>query len=449
VLLTNKPWDNIGEGQLTLKGERNLKVYVISMNGKPLMPTNPAKARHLLRDGKANVVNREPFTIQLNYPCGTAIQPITLGVDSGSKVVGLSAVTDDEEIYVAEVQLRSDVTDNISTRRQLRRSRRNRKTRYRQSRFNNRKRDVGWLSPTINQKINTHMNVVADVHKILPITKIIVETASFDIQKIKNQEIKGKEYQLGEQFNFWNVREYVLFRDNHECQHCCGKSKDKILNVHHIESRKTGGNAPNNLITLCETCHRKYHNGDIILKVKRGDSFRDSAFMGIMRWTLYDKLKGQYSNVSMTYGYITKNTRIYHGLPKGHRIDALCITGYPMVKQSDVWYLRKATRRHNRKLHKTTILKGSYRKANQSTKYVFGFQLFDKVFCKGEIGFIFGRRNSGYFDIRKLNGDKLYKSVSYKNLKLIKKRETILTERKVNIASLSTPKEGAFAISCG
>ena len=105
---------------------------------------------------------------------------------------------------------------------------------------------------------------MANVCKILPINQIIVETASFDIQKIKNPEIQGIEYQQGEQMDFWNVREYVFFRDGHTCQCCKGRSRDKILNVHHIESRKTGGNAPNNLSTLCETCHKGYHNGTVI-----------------------------------------------------------------------------------------------------------------------------------------------------------------------------------------
>lgn len=120
-----------------------------------------------------------------------------------------------------------------------------------------------------------------------------METANFDIQKIKNPQISGTEYQQGEMLHFWNVREYVLFRDGHVCQCCKGKSKDNILNVHHIKTRQTGGNAPNNLVTLCETCHRKYHKGEIELSktIKRGRSFKDAAFMGIMRWGFYDELK--------------------------------------------------------------------------------------------------------------------------------------------------------------
>lgn len=210
-------------------------------------------------------------------------------------------------------------SQRYATRRQLRRSRRSRKTRYRPARFDNRKRKEGWLAPSIRQKIGSHLTVVANVCKILPINQIIVETASFDIQKIKNPDIQGTEYQQGEQMDFWNVREYVFFRDGHTCQCCKGRSKDKILNVHHIESRKIGGNAPNNLITLCETCHKGYHNGTVILpkNIKRGMQFKDAAFMGIMRWAFYNALKEQYEPaipVSMTYGYLTKNTRIEHGL---------------------------------------------------------------------------------------------------------------------------------------
>ena len=173
-----------------------------------------------------------------------------------------------------------------------------------------------------------------------------METASFDIQKIKNPEIQGVEYQRGEQMDFWNVREYVLFRDGHICQCCKGKKKDPVLNVHHIESRKSGGDAPNNLITLCETCHKGYHNGTIKLptKIKRGMKFKDAAFMGIMRWTFYNTLKENYEPdipVSMTYGYLTKNTRIQHNLPKGHHIDARCISGNPGAKSDGVYYYQK------------------------------------------------------------------------------------------------------------
>ena len=126
-------------------------VYVLNVDGKPLMPCKPAKARHLLRDGKAKVVKREPFTIKLLFECDNITQPITLGVDAGSKHIGVSASTEKKEVYSVDVELRNDVVELISTRKQNRRTRRSR-LRYRKPRFNNRKKDDKWLAPSVEQK---------------------------------------------------------------------------------------------------------------------------------------------------------------------------------------------------------------------------------------------------------------------------------------------------------
>lgn len=351
-------------------------------------------------------------------------------------MLGVSATTAKEELYSAEVQLRNDIVDLLSIKRQYRRTKRNR-LRYRKARWQNRKKDKGWLAPSIQHKINSHLRVVSEVHKILPVSKIIVEIASFDIQKIKNPEIEGASYQSGEQLGFWNIREYVLFRDGHKCQHCMGKSKDNILNVHHIERRKVGGDAPDNLITLCETCHKKYHKDEIHLKVKRGQTFRDAVFMGIMRWVFYENLKIIYPNVNITYGYITKSTRIRNELPKEHRVDALCITGNPNVKRSDAWYYQKFVRKNNRSLHKANLLKGGKRKASKAPYLVHDYRLFDKVFSESKEWFVFGRRTSGYFDLRDLNGNKLNKgSYSCKKIKLLELGRSLLTERRQAIPPL-------------
>ncbi|MBR0256725.1 MAG: HNH endonuclease, partial [Synergistaceae bacterium] len=236
-------------------------------------------------------------------------KPLTLGVDAGSKHIGVSVSTKQKELYSAEIALRTDIVDLISSRRELRQVRRNRKTRYHPARFDNRKTPEGWLAPSVLNRINAHLSVIEKVCRILPVSKIIVETASFGIQKINNPAIHGAEYQQGKQLGFWNIREYVLFRDGHICQHCKGKSGDKILNVHHIESHKTGGNEPNNLITLCETCHKAYHAGKFELEQQRGQHLKDATFMGIMRWALLDKLREIYPDVQNTYGYLTKNSR--------------------------------------------------------------------------------------------------------------------------------------------
>lgn len=408
-------------------------VYILGKDGQPLMPTvRYGKVRRLLKSNKAKVIRKCPFTIQLLYDSTTYTQEIALGVDSGSKHIGISATTKDKVLFEANVTLRTDIVDKISTRREMRKNRRNRKTRYRKPRFNNRKRKDGWLAPSVQQKIESHLTIIRKVHEILPISNIIVEVASFDIQKIKNPKISGTDYQQGEQLNFWNIREYVLFRDGHTCQCCKGKSKDKILNVHHIESRKTGGNAPNNLITLCETCHKGYHKGTIKLPktIKRGMSFKDATFMGIMRWAFYNKLKEIYPNVSLTYGCITKNTRIENNLSKDHYIDARCISGNPTaISNGEVFYYRKV-RCHNRQIHKAKILKGGIKKRNQAPYEVMGFRLYDKVSWNGTKCFIFGRRSTGRMDLRLLDGTKVNASVNYKNLSLLNKRGNYLVEQR-------------------
>lgn len=417
-------------------------VYVISKNGKPIMPTeNHAKVRLLLKRGKAKVVKRTPFTIQLLSTSKTYKQDITLGVDAGSKHVGLSATTSKQELFVAELQPRNDVVELLSTRRELRRSRRNRKTHYRKARFLNRvhSKHKGWLAPSVEVKIWNHIQGVNLVNKILPITKIIVETAEFDLQRLKaTQEGKpipvGKDYQLGEQYNFYNTRQYILHRDGYRCVCCGAKSTDKKgvkFHIHHLESRKVGGNAPNNLITFCETCHKLYHAGklEIPIKKRKIKSMRDATFMGIMRKTLMERLRNMFHSIEIkeTMGYITKYWRERKNIEKSHTSDAFVIAKNLDAKRLDKSLLIIPKRQHNRQIHKCTINKGGNRKLNQTPKYVFGYKLFDKVLCLGQEGFIFARRSSGYFDIRKLNGEKIHAGISYKKIKLLEKRKSILT----------------------
>lgn len=403
-------------------------VYVQDIDGKPMMPTTRhGKVGRLLKANKATVVNLCPFTIQLTYKSTDHKQPVTLGIDAGAKHIGFSATTEKEELFACETILRTDIVDLLSTRSQNRRTRRSR-LRYRKPKFNNRvfSKKKGWVAPSVKQRIDSHLNEVNEIHKILPITKIVIEAAQFDTHKMKNPNISGIDYQNGEQLGFWNVREYVLFRDGHKCSYCKGKSKDLILNIHHIESRKTGGDSPSNLITLCETCHKEYHKGNIDLKVRRGKSLCGAAIMGIMKWRLYDELKSRYSNVSMTFGYITKYNRIKYGIEKSHTSDAFVISKNFNAKRIEYQYLKRLVRRHNRQIHKMKILKGGKKKNNQAPFEVFGFRLFDKVLYNNEINFIYGRRKSGNFNIRDFNGENP-KDVSYKKLKLIRgKRHPII-----------------------
>lgn len=385
------------------------------------MPTERSgKVRRMLRDGLAVVVRREPFTIQLLYETDNITQSVTLGVDAGTAHVGLSATTENRELFSAEVQLRTDIVKLLSQRREARRTRRSRKTRYRKPRFDNRRRREDWFAPSVEQHIQSHLALIAKVHSILPITETVIEVAQFDTQFLKNPDIYGEQYQQGEQMGFWNTREYVLARDNHECQCCHGKSKDRILNVHHIESRLTGGNSPDNLVTLCETCHDAYHRGEVELKLKRNfQSLRDAAVMSIMRWAVYNRTKALYNNVHLTYGYITKHTRITNKLEKSHAVDARCISGHPLAEHcSEQWQMRQR-RRHNRQIHKANTLSGGRRKLNQAPYLVRGFRLFDKVKYNKTECFVFGRRQRGNFNVRLIDGTTVHTDVNCQKLYFI------------------------------
>lgn len=181
--------------------------------------------------------------------------------------------------------------------------------------------------------------------------------------------------------------------------------------------------------------NNNYHNGKLKKEFKRQQSFRDATFMGIMRKTLLHRLRWLYPNVSETFGYITKNARITNNLPKEHRVDAFCITGNLQAKRLDDYYYIKQVRKHNRQIHKANILKGGKKKLNQSPYLVKGFRLFDKVKYNNQECFIFGRRATGYFDLRKLDGTVIHRSASYKKLKLIQSRNTWLIEKMVGRSS--------------
>jgi hypothetical protein len=409
---------NNPEAALTPKGERNLRVFVLNKRGEPLMPTTPRKARLLLKEGKARVVNRTPFTIQLKIVTGESKQDMTLGVDSGFQHVGLSVVTDKEEVFSADVSLRTDIVKLLSNRRMYRKNRRYRKTWYRKIRFLNRvkSKHKGWLSPSIQHKLDSHKKLIEMVKAILPITRTVIEVATFNIKRIKNPNIFGEEYQKGDQYGFWNVREYVLHRDGHRCQSQKCERKDSVLNVHHIESSRTGGDRPDNLITLCETCHNRHHRGQLKINIKPSKGFRTETFMSMVRWRLI-----QETGASHTFGYITKSARITLGLAKTHINDAFVIAGGLRHKRGTS-LIFKQVRKCNRKLFKGA--RSHVR--NTAAREVFGFRRFDKVRVGEQDGFVFGRRNSGQFAIRSILGEKISNSISWRKLDLLERARTFL-----------------------
>ena len=427
-------------------------VYVLNRYGEPLMPTTRyGRVRRLLSKGLAVVADYRPFTLQLTYDTPNGVQEVSLGVDAGTKHVGFSATTKKKALFEAELLLRSDIVAKLATRREFRRARRNRKTRYRKKRFLNRtaSKKPGWLAPSVRQKVDCHVHWISRICNFLPIRKITVETAQFDTQLLKAQEQglplpQGTDYQKGEQLGLWNVREYVLYRDGHKCRCCKGKSKDSKLNVHHIESRKTGGDAPNNLITLCSECHAKYHRGEIDLPkaARRGDSLRDAAQMGIMRKALFNQLKEEIDAeipCYETYGYITKRIRSKYGLLKDHAIDARCISGNPCACSDGEYLIIRKLRANNRQLHRATIFPGGKRRNNQAPREVRGFRLMDSVEYAYRDCFLSGRRMSGSFSVADITGKVLADSVSYRKLTLKHHNNTYIMEE---AALLSPTKDG-------
>lgn len=330
---------------LSGKREQNLRVSVLNMRREPIMPTSQAKAKHLVRDGKAKVIQRNPFTIQLKYPTGEAKQYIILGIDAGYSMIGFSAITKKRELICGEVKLRKNISKLLEQKKNYRRTRRN-KLWHRPPRFANRGRAKGWLPPTIRHKLDSHIRIVEEMKRFLPITKVVVEVANFDIAKIKNPLIKGKEYQQGEQLGFWNVREYVLHRDNHSCQHCSGKKKDKVLQVHHINGRKEGAtDKPDELLTVCKKCHDEHHEGIDIISNKAIRQFKPESFMSTIHWKLVNILNCEY-----TFGYITKHNRIKHGIEKSHVNDAFIIAGGSQELIRSIPLSVKQVRRNNRSI---------------------------------------------------------------------------------------------------
>jgi len=407
-------------------------VFVISKDGKPLMPTKRyGKVRRLLKQKLARVVKREPFTIQLLYDTTDYTQDVVVGIDIGSKTVGVSAVTKKEELFSAEVILRTDIKDLLLERREYRRHRRYRKRRYRKARFLNRRRPEGWLPPSIKWKVEAHVRIIKFLSKILPISKVIVEIAPFDTQKIANPDIKGTEYQEGPQKGFWDVREYCLWRAEYKSEI---SGKKGVLEVHHIIPRSKGGtDNPSNLIVLTTEEHEAIHEGKLKIpksKLEKIKILKDASHVSTVGWFIVNKLKENQYNVKITYGSVTKAKRVEMELEKSHRNDAFVIAGgNGNIKRTNRWYVGKFFRRQNRSLHKANPIKGGRRPVN-TIKQAYGFRRFDKVEYQGKAYLILGLRSSGYFSIGSVTGEKIYDSVKYNKLRLLESIKTLMFERK-------------------
>ena len=333
---------------------KTMKVLVINRRGQPLMPTTPRKARILLASGKAHIAGRDPFTVQLVHGSSGYKQPVSLGIDAGYKHVGFSACTAKEELLGGEIELLNGISERITERRKYRKIRRNR-LRYRVKRIKNRRLLKGWLAPSIQHKLNTHLQIVKRIKSRLPVTKITVETTKFDIQKIKNFEIQGEQYQQGEQLGYKNLTDYIRHRDDYKCQNidCTNKNVEKILQIHHLGYWKNPpdrSNKPSNLITLCDKCHNSpnHKKGKLLYgwepKLK---PFKAETFMSI----IYQKIR-ETLGAEQALGYETSFKRQELGLTKSHHNDAFIIAGGYTQQRVNKPLIFEQIKRHRRSLER-------------------------------------------------------------------------------------------------
>jgi 5-methylcytosine-specific restriction endonuclease McrA len=422
-------------------------IYVQNSQGQPLMPTRRHnKVWYWLRKGLAHVVSREPFTVQLCFETSPYTQPVTVGVDTGSKVVGVAATTNGEVVYQAEVHLRTNITDKLTQRRQYRRTRRSRKTRYRSARWANRRRPDGWLTPSIRSKCNATIKAVRFVASLLPVKQVNVEIAGFDTQKMQAPKISGISYQQGE-LHGYQVREYLLAKWKRRCAYC-GATGIALQVEHLVPIARGGSSRVSNLTLACDPCNKRKGTqtacefGFPAIQAKARQPLKDAAHVSALKTSLVQNLQAHFgtSQVSITYGYETKYQRIQVlTLPKSHTNDAIaiaCSLGEVVTPLETVYQIR-------------CLARGQYQRFNGfhsehkclSSRKVCGFKLYELVKAKGEVGYIAGRREKGAFVIKDLtSGKKVAEVIPRKLRRLARPTQGRMITRQ--LTPLSIGKEG-------
>ena len=440
------------------------KVFVIGSTGKRLMPTTPRKARLLLKEGKVSVYQKQPFTIQLNYKTGGAVQGGSINLDTGEQHLGFAIIRDNVVLYKSEVELRKSMEKKILlvTRKEYRRGRRYRKVRYRHLKFKHKTirrfdnvskkwkkvpksftsdRPEGWLPPTIQSKVDHHINWINRFKDVLPDTfEIKIEVARFDVQKIQNPDIEGIDYQRGRLYQYENIKAYVLAKYNYTCPICGHKfDKEHKARLHHSSFRSKGAtDNPDEFIPICDKCHTdKNHQPDEVLdklrKANKRKEYREPVFMNIVA----KRLRTAFPKAHFTYGNITNADRKCLGLPKTHANDAIAIgigNKYDKVIDTDNTVYFKQVRKKKRSLHEANPRKGRKapnREAKRNCKNVKSvtvkkktYNLYDKILFNGQTGYISGFTGELVYVIDFEGNylsypDKKYKQVNCSDLKML------------------------------
>jgi RRXRR protein/HNH endonuclease len=407
-----------------------MMVYVQNQNGKWLMPCKPAKARKLLRDGKARVMGRCPFAIKLLWDCEEHTQEVTLGIDKGSHVTGFSCTGKGQILLSGEIRHRLDVKEKIDARRTNRKNRRARKW-YRPARFLNRasSKRSGRLPPSIKTNVEEVIRVVRQIP--LPISSTVIEDVQVDIARLNNPTLRGSQYQDPTRLDE-NLRIACLLRDGYTCQNC-GKKQGR-LEAHHLIYRGQGGkDSLTNLLTLCEACHKKVHEGKVTLKVTGVSGHLDQIAQRTMQGKayLYARL-GATVPPSTLFGYQTATLRKARNLPKAHDADALCLatygTGEIVPYDREHFYVVTFRPRRTRRHYHDLPRKGQGRVKYQVNDELGGFCKGDMVRVKGkyskQINSIY---SNGYLAFKRVKGEP--NQAQPKDCQLLERACTMLWEK--------------------
>ena len=320
-----------------------MKVFVLDKDHKPLMPCGPARARKLLKAGRARVHKLQPFTIRIvdRSLADSVVQKVVVKVDPGSKETGIAVVREDEEethhaLYFINLKHRgAAIRDALTSRRQLRRGRRSRNLRYRAPRFLNRSKPKGWLPPSLQHRVDTTLSWVNRLRRLAPVSGIAQELVKFDTQLMQNPDISGVEYQQGELAGY-ELKEYLLEKFGRRCVYCAKSGVP--LNVEHIVPKARGGsNRLSNLAIACVECNQKkgakpieeFLKGkpELLARVRKQlkTPLRDAASVNATRWALFEALRATGLPIRTGSGALTKFNRHCFGVPKEHWFDALCV----------------------------------------------------------------------------------------------------------------------------
>ncbi len=422
-----------------------MAVFVLDHHKKPLMPCSEKRARLLLERGRARVHRRVPFVIRLvdRKQPDCALQPLRLKIDAGSKVTGMALVQDKKNSTVSVINLFElahrghAIRDALTARRAMRRRRRG-NLRYRSPRFLNRKKDNGWLAPSLRHRIDTTMSWVNRFRRWTPLAAISSELVRFDMQSMTDSDIQGAEYQQGTLFGY-EVREYLLEKWQRKCAYC--DAVNTPLNIDHMEPRSRGGsNRVSNLVLSCIPCNQnkgvqsvtefvkdKARLTRILAQIKR--PLQDAAAVNATRWALANALKATGLPVELASGAKTKYNRTRLGLPKTHALDASCVGQVGYITRWERPVLRiKCTGRGS--YQRTRLDKfGFPRGYLLRQKQVNGFQTGDMVRAtvpesSKKAGCYTGRvavRASGSFNIQ--TGDSVIQGISHKYCQLLQRAD--------------------------